>query len=190
MAARIRPVRGCRIMAITAGFQPADRGSIPLTRSKEKTTSRVVFSFSLSGMGILHPLAMMRCMKLYIGHGRDFDYQNELYTPLRTSELASFVDIILPHEDGGKPFHSKTDLQGVDVMLAEISHPSTGLGIELGYADLYQIPIIIAYKAGSQPSSTAKVLGTHAIEYTGPEDLVRQLIPILKDGQWQKKAAP
>ena len=32
----VRHPRGCRIMAITAGFQPADRGSIPLTRSMEK----------------------------------------------------------------------------------------------------------------------------------------------------------
>lgn len=129
---------------------------------------------------------MMRCMKLYIGHPRDFDYQNELYIPLRTSEFASFVDIILPHEQEGKTFNSKTDLQGVDVMLAEISHPSTGLGIELGYADLYQIPIIIAYKVGSQPSSSAKALGTHTIEYADPEDLIHQLVPILKDGRWQK----
>jgi hypothetical protein len=119
-------------------------------------------------------------MKIYIGHSRDFDYINELYLPLRQSALNSIMEIILPHESDGQPFNSKDDFKTVDFMVAEISYPSTGLGIEIGYADIYQIPIIIAYKKGFKVSGSAKSLGSHMIEYANIQDLVKRLTPILK----------
>src|ERR1700686_3256569 len=103
-------------------------------------------------------------MKIYIGHSRDFNYTNELYLPLRKSKLNSKIQILFPHENGDSHFKSKEDLKDIDFMVAEISSPSTGLGIELGYADIYKIPIIIASKTGSKVSDSAKPLGTHIIE--------------------------
>ena len=50
-------VGGCRIVAITAGFQPAERGSIPLTRSKQKTSdARRFFGGRASGTRTHDPL--------------------------------------------------------------------------------------------------------------------------------------
>jgi len=66
-------------------------------------------------------------LKIYVGHSRDFDYVNELYVPLRRSKLNSIHEIILPHEKSDRPYSSKEFFKTCDVMIAEVSHPSTGL---------------------------------------------------------------
>jgi len=119
-------------------------------------------------------------MKIYIGHSRGFDYINELYKPLRQSDLNSKIELIFPHENSSGHFNSKEDLKKVDFMVAEASYPSTGLGIEMGYADIFKIPIILSYKTGSTVSDSAKRLATHIIEYSNPQSFTEQLSSILK----------
>lgn len=65
-------------------------------------------------------------------------------------------------------------------MVADLSYPSTGLGIELGYADIYNIPIIISYKTGSSVSGSAKTLARFQIEYQNSDDLITQLTAFVK----------
>lgn len=118
-------------------------------------------------------------MKLYVGHSRDFDYKNDLYEPLRKSLLNKSIEIILPHENSDLPFNSKEGLKDVDYMLAESSYPSTGLGIELGWADLYGKHIIAAHKAGVKLSNSVKSIATHIIEYQSTDDLLAKLQEIV-----------
>lgn len=119
-------------------------------------------------------------MKIYFGHSRDFDYQDELYIPLRASELNSWAEIILPHEKAGGFFNSKEGLKDVDWMVAEVSYPSTGLGIEIGYADIYKIPIIAIYKTGSVISNSVKMLVSHIIEYQTGEELADKIAAVVQ----------
>lgn len=119
-------------------------------------------------------------MKIYVGHSRDHDYKNGLYAPLRQSELNSKAELIFPHESDHSTFVSKRDLKNVDLMIAEISYPSTGLGIEMGYADIYNIPVIVAYRSGSSVSGSAKALAAHTIEYANSEELIVKIAKILK----------
>lgn len=119
-------------------------------------------------------------MKIYVGHIREGNYQKELYEPLRASALNDRAEIILPHEDNDQPFNSREELETVDYMVAEVSHPSTGLGIELGWASLQGVPIIAIYKSGSKLSNSVKSIAETVIEYSSPQDMVKKLSTYLK----------
>ncbi len=114
-------------------------------------------------------------MKIYVAHSRDYDYKNELYKPLRESELNISIEIILPHENSDGLFNSKEELKNVDYIIAEVSYPSTGLGIELGWANIYNTPIILIHKTGVTISSSAKSVATEIINYSSNEELISKL---------------
>lgn len=111
-------------------------------------------------------------INIYVGHTtKEYDFKEELYKPLRSSFLNDYVNIVLPHEYSDKPFNSKEFLKQCHCMVAEVSYPSTGLGIELGWASLYDIPIICFYKKGLKPSSSLSVITNKFIEYKNIQDL-------------------
>ncbi|MBI2410407.1 MAG: hypothetical protein HYV32_00730 [Candidatus Kerfeldbacteria bacterium] len=111
-------------------------------------------------------------MKIYIGHATSFDFHNELYTIIRDSEIHQQHEIILPHEKSNEQFSSKVLFQsGCDLMIAEVSWPSTGLGIELGWADMYRIPIVCIYRKGSKVSGALTAVSQYFLEYENPSDI-------------------
>ena len=116
-------------------------------------------------------------MKIYVGHSRDFDFKKDLYEPL--SKIDN-IDFIFPHESSDKPFNSKEALKEVDLMFAEVSFPSTGLGIELGWANLYGKHILAFYKQEEEISGSVKYIATQLVAYSSPEDLISKLQTILK----------
>ncbi len=113
-------------------------------------------------------------MKIYVSHSKNFDYKNELYKPLKDSKLP--VEFIFPHEKRSEPFDSKLLLErhGCDYILAEVSTPSTGQGIELGWADVYKIPIVCIYKKGSKPAGSLKVITNTIVEYKNLTDFINK----------------
>jgi hypothetical protein len=119
-------------------------------------------------------------MRIYFGHSKGFDYKKELYKPIRNSELNKQHEIIFPHEESGLPTNSKEFLKTCDLMIAEITYPATGLGIELGWADACRIPILCVYKKGSHVSNSAKLLTKDFIENNDSEDLINKLGEYLK----------
>ena len=114
-------------------------------------------------------------MKIYFGHSKGFDYKNELYKPIRESSLSAEHEIILPHEKSDGPINSKAFLKTCDLMIAEVSYPATGLGIELGWADFLGVPILCVYKSDAKVSSSAKLIAKNVIKYDNPQDLVEKL---------------
>lgn len=116
-------------------------------------------------------------MKIYIGHSREFNYKEELYKPIRNSRLNDEHEIIFPHEvhEEAKDFVTRDIIKTCDVMVAEVSFPATGLGIELGWANSSKCPIICIYKKGSKISGSLKVICDKFIEYTDKKDLVDKL---------------
>ncbi len=79
---------------------------------------------------------------------------------------------MLPHETSDEPFNSKDYLKNeADLMIAEVSESATGLGIELGWADNYEVPIICVYRNGSKISSSLKVISKNFVEYSNSEEL-------------------
>lgn len=119
-------------------------------------------------------------LKIYVTHSSSFDFQNELYKPLRLSSLNEKHTIVLPHERSSEQFNSREYLSGCDYVIAEVSHPSVGQGIELGWADMLEVPIVCVYQKGSKISSALKVVSSHFIEYETPTDMIKKLEDFFK----------
>lgn len=122
-------------------------------------------------------------MKIYVGHSTGFDFKEELYKPLRASRLNAEHEIILPHEkyEDAKDIPTKDIIKTSAVMVAEVSYPSTGLGIELGYADCFSVPIICIYKKGAKISSALKTVTNKFIEYSDEAEMINLLDKELKN---------
>lgn len=118
-------------------------------------------------------------MKIYVTHSSSFDYQNELYKPLRESDLNNQHQIFLPHEEQAEPVSSKILIQEVDIMLAEVSFPSTGQGIELGWADAFGTKVIFLHKKDHKYSSSIKIISDDIFEYDDSADLISVLSGLL-----------
>ena len=118
-------------------------------------------------------------MKIYVSHSRSYDFKNELYLPIRNSPLNSKHKILLPHEESNKPFNSRKYLRTCDLVIAEVSYPSTGQGMELGWANLYEIPTICIFKEGHKPSSSLKIITDKFCEYKDPKDMIEELEKII-----------
>ncbi|MDO8503514.1 MAG: hypothetical protein Q7S60_02385 [bacterium] len=66
-----------------------------------------------------------------------------------------------------------------NLILAEVSYPSTAQGIELGWANTYGVPIVVIYKKGTKPSDSIKAVSDTFIEYENSDDMVEKLIDYL-----------
>jgi len=113
-------------------------------------------------------------MKIYLAHANSYDYQARLYSPIRTSVLNESHEFFLPHEAGRKE-NTKVMMKDFDLVLAEVSVPATGLGIELGRADIFRIPILCLYEKGAKISNSLKYVTTEFIEYDGAADMLQKL---------------
>lgn len=120
-------------------------------------------------------------MKIYVSHSRNFDFDNELYKPLATSALGLIHQFIFPHKHSAEPYPAKElfEQHNCEVVLAEVSLPSTGQGIELGWAHLSGVKIICVYKRGAKISDSLKSVCRKFISYTDSNDLVAELSKIL-----------
>ncbi|GAB0175001.1 MAG: hypothetical protein HHAS10_08800 [Candidatus Altimarinota bacterium] len=108
-------------------------------------------------------------MIIQLGHSRDYDFVNELYNPIKKSRFFPEQSWIFPHD--GTEVNSRESLKNVDIFLAEVSYPSTGLGIELGFASLYGKRIICLSKRGSKISSSLRYITHEFLEYDDAGEL-------------------
>lgn len=114
-------------------------------------------------------------MKIFVSHSREFDYINEMYKPLRQATFFKDQELILPHETEHF-LETKPIIQDANLILAEISFPSAGQGIELGWANDAGIPIVCFYKEGSKISHSLHAVSTVFLAYTSSEDMVQKLL--------------
>ncbi len=114
-------------------------------------------------------------MKIYLSHSGNYDYEAELYRPLKLSVLAKKYQILFPHDKENADVNSKDFIQHADLVIADVSYPSTGQGIELGWADDSGIPIVCVHKTGSRPSSSLRFIASEHIEYLDTDDMLQKL---------------
>jgi len=62
----------------------------------------------------------------------------------------------------------------------EASYPKIGVGIEVGWADAYAVPIIAMYKKGFKLSESIKSVSRVVLEYDSAEDMISKLRDALK----------
>lgn len=113
-------------------------------------------------------------MKIFLSHSREFDYQKNLYQPLQASALYKKHSFFFPHEKK-KAEHTREVIKNSDLILAEVSYPSTGQGIELGWADAAKIPILCISKEGAGVSGSLKYITSNFLIYLNSQDLISQL---------------
>ena len=128
-------------------------------------------------------------MKIYVGHSKELNFEEELYHPLRQSNLNSEHEIIFPHENNHKDagFVTRDVIKNCDLMLAEVSFPATGLGIELGWADSFGRPIICIHRNRARLSGSLKIICNNFIVYTDKHDLIDKLTLTLNSYDRRKK---
>jgi len=115
-------------------------------------------------------------MNIYISHcGGAYDYETQLYAPIKESELAKTHHFFLPHEPENLDTDAVTELRRMDALVAEASFPSTGQGIELAQAKTANVPIICFYKTGARTSSSLRFVTDKIIEYTDISDFFVKL---------------
>jgi hypothetical protein len=113
--------------------------------------------------------------RIYVTHSTGFDYRSELYSVLRNSALNEKYDLILPHEKGEKVANSKKVIASSNLVIAEVSHPSTGQGIELGWADSADVPILCIYMFGKNVSQSLRTITNRFISYKTDRDMLEKV---------------
>ena len=114
-------------------------------------------------------------MKVYFAHSYErFDWKR-FYSILTHSDLGKNHEWILPYAQGEKPIDSHTLLSAIDVMVAEVSQASTGMGIEIGWAHKDKKRIICVHERGSRPSRSLEFVADVIFEYDDFDYLMIQL---------------
>lgn len=113
-------------------------------------------------------------MKLYLAHSTAYDYFNDLYEPLKAA-FSDLYEIVYPHDIHQDGVLTKDVIPSCDAVIAEVSWPSTGQGIELGWADLSGIPIICFYRTGSNVSAALRFISSTMLEYDTEEKMIKVL---------------
>lgn len=112
-------------------------------------------------------------MKIYISHSSKYDYISKIYNPIKSSDLIQSNTFFLPHED--KVLNTKEIISNSDLVIAEVSLPTTGQGIELGWADYAKVPILCIYEKGTEISSALKFITNNFIEYEDINDMINKV---------------
>ena len=110
-------------------------------------------------------------MKFYAPHSRSFDFEKEWYAPLRELGLETGHEFVFPHEKSSVAENSKEAMKVFDGIIAEVLFPSTGMGIELGWADMLGKPIILVYRVGAEVSPSVLGLTDRVVRYTDIDEL-------------------
>ena len=111
-------------------------------------------------------------MRIYIAHSREFDFKNELYVPIRNDEELKEQEFILPHEISDVSSNTRDFYKDIDLIIAECSYPSIGLGIEIGWAFDDNIPVYCIHKKGTKVSGSIYAITQNIFEYKDIDEML------------------
>lgn len=96
--------------------------------------------------------------------------------------LFVFVDVYLftPEQEKEMMQQAFADINGADLLIAEVSEKAIGVGIEIGYAVAKQKPVIYLRNTRAEHSTTAAGAAGNSISYTNVEDLAQKLKAVLR----------
>ncbi len=123
-------------------------------------------------------------MKIFISHSTKFNYKEELYKPLRSSGLNKKHELIFPHAAVSEPRQGREDdkevatkdiIRECDLVVGEVSFPSTSEGIELGWANSAYVTIICFHKPGTEVSTSLKYITDNVYEYDSIDEMITKI---------------
>lgn len=122
-------------------------------------------------------------MNIYFSHSQKIDYRKyyEVLLNLKSVELHNYI---LPHRNNIKQYNSLDLFKNgqCDLVIAEVSKPSLGVGIELGWADFSGIKIFAAAKKSAELSASIEKVADRIILYASLGEFAK-LIKKEIDGQ-------
>jgi len=119
-------------------------------------------------------------MRIYLAHSSNCDYINKIYKPiLADSELSKIIT--LPHMEKDY-MHNRNYYEDFDLVIAEVSSPSTGMGIELGFFYDEHKPIYCIYQGDY--SKSVEVVAKKIIEY---DNIVYTIKKIIKEHDYETR---
>jgi hypothetical protein len=113
-------------------------------------------------------------MKIFVAHPSNSQFEEELYTPLKNCALTQTHTFFFPHDFGFDKV-TRNIVEENDLVVAEVSLPSTGQGIEIGWATAKGIPVVCFYKKGSTPSGALPFVTKDILEYSDTDDMIAKL---------------
>jgi hypothetical protein len=116
---------------------------------------------------------------IQIWHTRNSHFHQELYEPIKNASFFHEHTFIFPHD--GVDWSSKETLKNIDLFIAEVSTPATGLWIELGFASAYGKKILCIYKKWSKISASLKLITENFIEYDSSVDMIEKVGAFFKN---------
>lgn len=119
--------------------------------------------------------------RIYVAHSKDIDYLNDLYAPLKNADFLSDYELLLPHELSDISYNTRGFYERIDLMIAEVSKPATGLGIELGWAFDDQKPVYCIYRTGSKVSSSVRSITDKIYEYQDVDEMLEIVRKIVEN---------
>jgi nucleoside 2-deoxyribosyltransferase len=103
------------------------------------------------------------------------------HTPTFFSAINDFVqaypniEVIFPHASQEEVQLTKDAINKVDMVIVEVSIPSTGSGIELGWANAAGKPIVAFHQGGSEPSPAVQFVTSEIHVYVTEEHITEVL---------------
>lgn len=119
-------------------------------------------------------------MNIYFPHSKQLEYE-DYYAAIRNSSLLSKHTCFLPYEKNNIPENSKPLIEKADIVIAEVSYPGTGLGIELGWAECMNKKIVCVYMDGYSPARSLNIVSQDFISYKDFADLIKKLEIFVKN---------
>lgn len=117
-------------------------------------------------------------MKIIFTHSSSLSWKEDIYKVLNNISTDFGYDIFLP-QDNKEEIITKDLIKSCDLVIAEVSFPSTGQGIELGWADCFGTPVVYFCKKDYKYSNSIKNITNKVLEYENVKDLKEQLLNIL-----------
>ena len=118
-------------------------------------------------------------MKVIITHSSDLDFETILYRPLMSADFWTDHEILLPQRTGLRAQITREMVRDADLLLCEVSLPSTGQGIEIGWATLFETPIICFHHADAKPSDALQFVCDTFFQYTDEGDMLSNIKDII-----------
>lgn len=125
-------------------------------------------------------------MDVYIAHSSNYDFINELYNPVKEIKFRPHdINFIFPHLTDQFKNSKQLISKQIDLLIAEVSYPSTGLGIELGWANIANVPIYCIHKTDMKYSSSLNTITDKFYNYSNTEEL-KHIIKTIIDSRETK----
>lgn len=115
-------------------------------------------------------------MKIYLVHSSKSNFREELYQPLKHSELNKLHTIVYLYDETDNPGSTKELIRGCDLIIAEVSNNSIACGIEIGWANAFGKKIIFIHKSEIQPSRFLPIISENIISYSNSIELIDKLM--------------